>query len=287
MPELIVFPQWRSDYQNTKFPFADTASLTNSEGLFFVEGLLLDMQLYPVGGQPRAYVSEVIITNQTCKLIVGDTGDAARCSCTFDLLPATVSLDDDETDLVLRFFDAVGRPAGIAVSTALRLSMFQSWSVGSHTFQITESPLVASVWSPTPELGVRGFLLDDDSIATGDVWLVGEDGVVLRLDEDTVAEDQCGKPMRLPVVRVDVVGDPLFRRRLCTQPGFFQTPRFIQTITIKVGCDRIRLTPDSAGDFKIVVGSNLASDTVLRISPSESGLLIDAIGEPVAGVTRQ
>jgi hypothetical protein len=115
---------------------------------------------------------------------------------------------------------------------------------------------------PTPEVGVRGFLTEAGALLTGDVWWVGERGIVVRDDGGTV--------------RVDVVGDPLFARRLCFPLGLFATPRFIRTIN--------RLPPGPDGDFQVVVGGHDAPDTVLRIYPiSPTELAFEVVGETLEG----
>ena len=72
-------------------------------------------------------------------------------------------------------------------------------------------------------------------------------------------------------IRVDVVGDPLFKRRV--SPESFVTPSFIKSIN--------GIEPDDKGDFKIAVGTYLANDTILRIYPDLSlpGLRIELVGQ--------
>lgn len=272
----IQFPEFRDELATTQYPFADTATLSNAAGDFFLEGVFLDASLYPIGGQARLYISSVLMAGSTCTITVGDQASASLASCSFD----TLSPPD-----ILRFVDAHGRPAGLIVSQASLLTVFQSWNQGLHTFKIADTELAVRCCLPTPEIGVRGIILEDGTVFTGDVWLVGEDGVVLRKTSLKIDNPVCGQPpLEYAVVRIDIVGDPLFRRRLCTAPGLFSTPQFIRTITIKQGGRTFVCQPDAAGDFQITVGNNLAADTVLRVHPTDNGLQIGVVGDKLANV---
>ena len=102
---------------------------------------------------------------------------------------------------------------------------------------------------------------------TGAVWLVGEDGVVIRNVDGNI--------------RIDLVGDPLFERALCTKElpegstdDPFPEPTFLQTIN--------GLAPDEFGDFKITAGDAGAADTVLRVFENEGALKIEVVGKKVS-----
>lgn len=282
MSTIRVFPQWRSDFSGTQYPFADTADLLNGDGDFFAEGVFLDASFYPVGGKSRMYISNVSISAEDCTITIGDSTTADLCSGTFTLLAADESTVDDETDALIHFYDNYGRPAGVIVSTPLRLASFQAWSMGDHSFAAANTELVAKVCVPTPEIGVRGFLLDDGSVMANDVWMVGADGVVLTT-ETRYLKNSCGEPTAYKTIVVHAVGDPLYRRRLCQDPDLFQTPRMITSIVVRARNEEYELTPDENGEFKIVVGSNLVDDSVLRIQPVDGGLIIGAVGESTTG----
>jgi hypothetical protein len=107
-----------------------------------------------------------------------------------------------------------------------------------------------------PSNGVSSFKDELNNTVSGEVWLVGENGVVVRTE---------GKN-----IRVDVVGDPLFKRKV---DNSFVTPRFIKTIN--------GIPPDEYGDFKIVSGSYMAGDTILRVYPEPDvpGIRIELVGQ--------
>lgn len=266
MPERVLYPQWRDEHENTKYPFGDAASLANAEGYVVLEGTFLDAALFPIGGRDGLYLSSVEVTHDAVTLWVGDVGSKTLASGTFSLVapPSSLALLDEE-----------GRPAGLLVSEAERLGVFQSWEVGTHVFKPEQTQFVASVCFPTPAPGVRGVLLDDGTLLTGDVWLVGDDGVVIR--EDDTRALVCATEAR--VIRVDVVGDPLYRRRLCEPgAGLFTTPRFVRSVRVVHQDGTFTVTPDGTGDLKVAAHNDLADDTALRVRTIAEGVVIEAVG---------
>lgn len=261
----VLHPEWRDYNGPTKYPFGDTASLVNAAGDFIPETAFLDASLYPIGGKAGLYVSRVTIADNTVTITIGDPSAEQRCTGSFDLLtpPATVALAD-----------SCGRPAGMLVSEATRLSVFQAWSAGVHKFLETQTPFAAACCQPTPEIGVRGILLADGSVLTGDIVLVGDNGVVLTPVVDAERDHE--------VIRVDVVGDPLFRRKLCGD--LFVEPVFLRTITVQAGEESVVCGPDVNGDFKITAGTAAAADSVLRIRSTPEGLVMEVAGQSLSGV---
>lgn len=251
----VLFPEFRDEQGPTKYPFADSATLRTTTGLTIEPDLFLDAAVYPIGGRERQYLAAVAVGPRSVTLTVGDATTPVLARSTFDPLAPP--------DL-LELSDPYGRPAGVLVSDATRLAVFQTWPLQEHRFAATATEFAASCVTPMPAVGVRGFTTPDGTLFTGEVWLVGEDGVVVRRDGDET-------------VRIDVVGDPLFRRRLCQPVQLFTTPRFIQTIN--------GMKPDAAGDFKITVGRALAGDTVLRVyADDKGGITIETVGQTLQGV---
>jgi len=221
MPTRIKHPEWRANHDPTKYPFEDRATLVNDDGDILFESTFLDMSLYPVGGKPGAYLSKVVVTASTATIWIGDEENTELASTSFDIVDPPAEL---------RLEDTYGRPAGVFVSEATRLAIFQSWGTGIHEFQPNQTPLVTDVYVPTPEVGVKGILLEDGSLIAGDIWLVGDDGVILSCEETEVPAKCSSESITYTTVTVNIVGDPLFRRRLCPAPSHFQTPNFLQSI---------------------------------------------------------
>ena len=252
MAERILFPEFRDELAPTKYPFRDGASLTSNTAQTIDPDTFLDASLYPIGSVDGMFIAQIEVAIRNVTITLGDR---------ISLNLATAEFAQTTPPTLLRFTDDVGRPAGVLVSAPLRLARFGAWSTAIHTFARPDTQFVASVSVPTPEIGVRGILTENDELFTGDIWLVGDNGVVLR--------DDAGD------IRVDIVGDPLFVRQVCEELGRFNPPRFIKTIN---GC-----LPDDQGNFNLTVGDHEATRTVVRIYPTDNGLTIEAVGQTNEG----
>lgn len=230
-------------------------------------GVFADAALYAIGAVAGTYLSSFTVDHTEVTLTVGDANDPQRAAVSFPLLapPDTLTLTD-----------AQGRPAGLLVSSAAALGVFQSFGVGTQTFKPAQTPFAATVCFPTPEEGVRGFLLPDGSLLTGDVWLVGDDGVVVREVDLDLSPLEQARPYR--VVRIDVVGDPLFQRRLAGDS--FLSPRPLRRLRVQGsgGVGAFTLVPDETGNIRIAANNAAAVDTVLRVRTLANGLQISTVG---------
>jgi hypothetical protein len=91
-------------------------------------------------------------------------------------------------------------------------------------------------------------------LVTGNVWIVGEDGVILRRGDDGT-------------LRIDVIGDPYAARKLCADEEANE-----QVATLQPYCPIKTLNgiaPDDRGNFQMLVGSNESLSPILRILPGE------------------
>lgn len=256
-------PSWREEHHLSKYPFADSASLQASSGIGMSHDTFVDAHLFPIGGGAGLHIPQITVFADRVRIYVGTSATPLLSYAEFD------PLDPPE---ILKLQDQFGRPAGVIVASEIGLSIAQSWEQGNHIFSREATEFVASVCRPTPEIGLRGLITPDGDVLTGDVWLVGENGVVVREDPD---RHIAGKN----VIRIDIVGDPLFRRALCnasidTPSGevpLFNTINFLKTINGK--------KPDAYGNFTIQVGTGTVTDPVFRITPTADGLLFRAVGQ--------
>lgn len=259
-----IHQQWRDEQEGGKFPFIASASLRSRTGIAIAADTFLDAHLYPIGGGEGLHIPQVDVFADRVKLYVGTETSKLLCFAEFDpLSPPTM----------LALTDSYGRPAGVLICSDIGLAVAQSWDQGTHTFTREATEFVATVCSPTPEIGVRGIITDDGDVLTGDIWIVGENGIVVREDPDI---DVPGGA----VLRVDIVGDPLFRRALCDAE--VETPSGnIPLLAVRNYLKTINhISPDQYGNFTIQVGTAAASDPILRITPTAAGLLFVAVGQP-------
>ena len=268
-----LFPEWRKQNDPTSYPFSERATLVNGTGRVITEGTFLDAALYPIGAGVGLYMESVKIDFQNVVLSLATPGQPGVATGEFTLV--------DPPDQVV-FYDPYGRPAGVLVSEGRRLGIFQTWGVGLHEFLPAESEFAASCVFPTPEVGVRGIRLETGELFVGDVCLVGGDGVVLSTSETEIPVPGTSRTRAVTQIRVDVVGDPLFRRRLCQPRDLFSTPRFVKTIRVVGPNMEFDAIPDAAGNVRLTTINDLAADTVLRIGPHEGGIEIGAAGAAMA-----
>lgn len=254
----LLFPEWRDSNERINFPFSDAASLVNSNGARIERDLFDDARVYPVGAQAGMYLSRISVTALEVSIFVGTLDTPDMASVTFQI----ASPPDD-----LYLEDAFGRPAGVLVSNVDKLGNVAGlYGFGNTLFEPEQTEFDASVIVPSPQSGLTGILLDDGTLLTGDVYLVGENGIVLRLDDD-------GN------IRIDVIGDPYALVKACDEAGV-PVPGFCGIKTIN------DIGPNAHGDFKLFAGANVSADNILRVSASERGIVriqtVGAMGFPDA-----
>jgi hypothetical protein len=261
MSQASWFPEFRDSKVDTKYPFSDTASLTASDGLLLDRNLILDASLYPRGAPARLSITSAVVTLSSITLNIGAPGALNLASTTFN---AKASVSE------LTVVDSQGRPAGLLIVDPGVLVSTQTWPPGTHVFAAGAAEFVASCVIPSPQPGVQGLRGGTGDVLAGDVWLIGDYGVVVRATATGI--------------RIDAVGDVLSARRLCSPQQLFATPRFIKTITvIDDSGNRYPITPDAYGNFTFGVSDHSASDTVLRVTPQPpDALLIYAIGRSLS-----
>ena len=240
--------QWRAGPGRSRYPFADGARLAASTGRVVPPAVFVDAFLLVAGATGRVYLDSLVVADGQVTAVVGDGRARSQATGTFD--PAA------GPDLIA-LSDAAGRPAGALIADPAEVLELGTWPAGTHRFDPADGEFVASCVVPLPESGVTAFLLDDGAVLSGDVWLVGEDGVFLSNPDPEV-------------VRVDVVGEPLWRRKACEPNGLFTEPRFVKTIN--------GVAPDAAGRFTVTEGDGLAPRPVLRVRADAGGLIVELVG---------
>jgi hypothetical protein len=236
-----LFPPWRNYTRPLKYPFADKCNLTATNGVVLSADLFDDARIYPVGGEVGMYIGRVTLDGTTVTIEVYGPTKGSLATATYD------SLSGPE---VLKFVDASGNPAGLMVSDTDRLqTLAASMPVGETLFLQDATEFVASVVVPIPDYGVTAVEVSTERLS-GDVYLVGTDGIVLSVEDG--------------YIRVDAVGNPYALLKLCEQQAIPIAPICgLKTLN--------KIPPDGAGDFKITIGANVATDNILRIL-QESGI---------------
>jgi hypothetical protein len=254
----ILYPQFRDEQSDSRYPFADHATLLSTERKLDIgRGTFIDATLYPIGGARQVYVSAILVAQTSVTIQIGD-------ATTRNLATTSYSAVSPPADGILHLQDSYGRPAGILLAVPLELSRISSWPSETHSFNTAATEFVATVVIPARERGVRAMTTDGKDIFTGDVWLIGDRGVVLRAEGENT-------------VRVDIIGDPLFTRRICEPNARFIPKNFVRTLTV----NGVTCGPDAYGNFIFTATGHNASDTVLRIYPQDGKVKIDTVGRRV------
>lgn len=243
----IVFPEWEDNNEKVKYPFSDSATLENSEGDFLPDNIFLDARIYPIGGTGRQYISKITVAPTTVTIIISDSISELAIG------EFSVAAPPDVIPLV----DGYERPAGVLVSKSTLLSIFAGWGIGDHLFTVEQTEFVASVVVPVPQIGLRGFLLEDGNFYSKDVTICGMDGVIVRRDTDGS-------------IRIDIIGEPLYNRKVCDEVGSFVTPRFVKTIN--------NISADDYGNYNLYIGNNIVDDPILRFEHLESSIRLTLAG---------
>jgi hypothetical protein len=248
MSERVQNYQFREDYRSSHYPFADTANRISTEyRREIVAGTFIDAALYPIGATSNVYLSQINTGTQVATISLSDRRQRNI---------ATGEIDLFNPGEIIHLYDSKGRPAGVLVVDPIAIAQFTAWELGIHTFTIAQTEFVASCLKIPVDLGVRAFQTALPDIFAGDVYLLGEDGITLTVEDD--------------VITVNAVGDPLFRRKECSPTETFTPPRFFLTVN--------NCPPDQFGNFNITIGDNIASDTIIRLVQTDGGLQIKAIG---------
>ena len=241
----IIHPSYRDDARGP-FPFEDRATLTSSDGYIIDQELLVDAMLYPPLNSDPLYLSAVVISET-----------AVRFEVSSIYTPGLVCSGSAEFDAaVAEMFDPAGRQSGLLLIDADRLAQFRTWPLGEHTFPVAAATFAVTCVSPERRLGVTG-VADTAGVATwGDVWLVGERGVTLTVNDG--------------VIYVHAVGDPLWRRRICDGSSAFAASKFLKTIN--------DIPPDEFGAWTLGVGTKLNRKTAVRINVDGAVIVLSVAG---------
>ena len=256
----ILFPDFRDEQKDSRYPFVDTANLVADDGVTAIQrDTFVDAVFHVIGAGNRIYISSVTVASQKITITFGDETNTAVAFTIFAPDPIATTPSGG-----LAVFDAFGRPAGTLIASKDNLSLFTGWSIGTYEFTLAATEFVATAVIPAKEPGVRGIMPATKELATGDVWLIGDGGVTFRYEGE-----QAGKQ----IIRVDITGVPLFNRFLCVPYDRFQSKSFVRTIN--------NCPPDEYGNFTLTATGHSVKDTVLRITQSDDIIFIDAIGRKV------
>lgn len=245
----ILYPDFREETADNRYPFADTASLQANNSQFNIgQDTFIDAVFYAIGAGSELYISRIDTSATQTKITITDRAGLLSFTATYNpLQPPTTALE---------VVDEYNRPAGYLLASSEKLASFGT-QIATYEFERAATEFAASVVIPATEPGVRGVKTPTSQLLTKDVWLVGDMGVQLSAKANGV-------------IRVDILGEPLFKRAVCEGNTDFPAKKYVKTIN---GC-----APDVFGNFIVTSTRQLVADSILRVYPSAGGIVIEAVG---------
>jgi len=263
MPQTISgLIQNPGQHGNANYPFNDNASMKSRSGEVIPKEAFVDARIYVPGGIEGQHISRIEVDGGNVKVHISDTLN--------ELATGTYSGSGDTITLI----DKYDREVGLLLGNPTLLAGLAP-SGGVLEFSETALAFVPVTTPPQPQLQVTGVLDANDNLLAGDVWLVGEKGVVLAASGNTIT--------------INVVGDPFFTRRACTAEvtaTSYQAPRPLKSIIVKDRTTTVgTLTPDTHGNVQFEIGQGEtagpgtgADDNVIRMQAIGAGIMLSVVG---------
>ena len=192
---MNILQEYENQNARRRYPFADNASMLDTNGTELADDVLLDAHLYPlVPSGVGLYLSVLDTAQRTLTLRRTDNNTEYATA------------DIPETPGAASVFEVSGynRQVGVLVFGPGVEFLYSGATVRTFTADALFCPTCLISLAQT---GVRGYLLPDGTLITGDVVFTGQDGVLIT----SIADGS--------VLRFDIIGtvDPL--PELCDDGG--------------------------------------------------------------------
>jgi len=105
----IIFPEFRDEQSDSRYPFADTATLIADSGAQLNRDSFIDAAIYAIGATAPLYISAIDINSSSVTITISDKSGTSVCTTAY------TPLDPPESG-ELALTDKYGRPAGILIS---------------------------------------------------------------------------------------------------------------------------------------------------------------------------
>lgn len=185
MPPILL-GEYRNKNSQRKYPFADDVTLEDTNGNSLPVDFLIDAFLYPIDLTGAVYLSHINISDGIMDFSE-EGGDQAFGYAEF----AT----GDEVAYVYDY--AYNRQIGLVVFGSGLTNVLAGDT--ERVFDSSGTQLCPTTYIALNQQGVRGFLLEDGTLLTGDIVFEGYNGVSIQSYVDGDGNS---------VIRFDVVGVP-------------------------------------------------------------------------------
>jgi len=276
----INYPAYHAESSDANYPFE--ANISRSNGDITIENdIFVDARFYPPDGRHDIFISEIVVADEMKITISSGTGAVGFSTFKRSAPPHYIRFistdDDDEQVYVGQLISLVTEPQP-TTSNTMKSTLYKlaGWPAGKYTFTMNQTRFAAMCVVPQPQKCVRAIQLASGALFHGDVTLVGENGVQLTMYPFTpvLSSSSSNTITDIDRIRVDVVGDPLFKRRECDDNGLGITDlgRILQAF--QLGTDTIE---PYNGDFSLTVGAASGEQPALRIIPEQNALRFEYI----------
>lgn len=187
---IPLLPTYANENSRRHYPFADDTSMKDADGQLLPADFIIDACVYPLDLQGVPYVAEINPLTRTVSL---------ADSVTNKVFGQAVFEQDDsavQTSANIIETSVYERQLGILVFGAGRNAVWNGRAIRQFTAEATM--LTPTAFVLVNQVGVRGILLPDGTLMTGDVTIEGRDGVLVT---SRIEDDQS-------ILRVDVIGVP-------------------------------------------------------------------------------
>jgi hypothetical protein len=184
---------WNQETKRSPFPFVDVATLKDASGLLTLSpSWILDARLWPAMTTPaKVYLQSIERSRGLLRFTVASTEEV--------LCTAEVS---DFTKRRLAFFSAQSTQAGFMSFAAGALQHIYDRPSARYLFPVEATEFVPAAVTPALIAGLGSVKDNKGNSVRGTVRVVGGEGVSLHVIPGNK-------------IRVDVIGDPFYRRDIC------------------------------------------------------------------------
>lgn len=239
-----VANSWYQETLRNPYPFVDTASLTDASGLLKLQkGWIIEARIWAsMETAARTYLRSIARTKDLLTFTISTTEE--------DLCTAEVT---DFTKTRLAFFDAGGSQVGYMTFAPGALSLIHDRASQVYQFSVDAAEFTAGSVISVRSSGLNSIRDAQAAAISEELILVGGEGIALHVIDGST-------------IRVDVIGDPYFRRDICDDRDFLG--RVINPVRQIAWMDKVS---GEAGVCKPFTGAIVTAVAPGRVNPRERG----------------
>jgi hypothetical protein len=254
---LVAVNQWEAENRRNPYPFVDTATLRDSSGIVTISpSWVLDAKFWPsMASASRVYLKEI---NRTKDMLTITIASLDEDLCTTETT--------DFTKRRLAFYNANSQQVGFMSFAEGGLVSLHDIPTGVYRFASDASEFVASALAVEVLTGLNSIKGQTGDALREDFRIVGGEGVMLIKGSGNK-------------IRVDIIGDPYYRRDVCDDRDFLG--RVINPVRLIIWTDKKALR---SGGVRPVDGSinttAVGMGTVHErghVSPGQQGNIVERI----------